>query len=100
MKKVTEALLSHIIVIPAKAGISWRSPLSNFKNLRDTRFRGYDVYFLFRFSCPLTAAVHGIAAIAALNVTATLVCGTAMGGVPFSVVIVFVQVLPGQRLLL
>jgi hypothetical protein len=42
-------LLSHIIVIPAKAEFLRRPHPGTFKGIRYTRFRGYDVNFFMEF---------------------------------------------------
>ena len=44
-----EALLSHVIVIPAKAGIQRLLGYVPFNNLLDTRMRGYDIFFILDF---------------------------------------------------
>ena len=47
--KGSESLLSHIIVIPAKAGIQRLLGYIAFNYLLDTRFRGYDIFFILDF---------------------------------------------------
>jgi hypothetical protein len=47
------ALLSHIRVIPAKAGIQWLGVLILINDLLDIRFRGYDMIIFLDFLVPL-----------------------------------------------
>jgi len=42
-------LLSHICVIPAKAGIQWFVVLILINDLPDIRFRGYDIISVIDF---------------------------------------------------
>ena len=45
----TSPLLSHLIVIPAKAGIQWLRVHILFNNLLDTRFREYEIFSILDF---------------------------------------------------
>jgi hypothetical protein len=47
------ALLSHIRVIPAKAGNQWLGVLILINDLLDIRFRGYDMIIFLDFLVPL-----------------------------------------------
>ncbi len=49
VKHGSDPLLSHLRVIPAKAGIQWLIAHIVFKDLLDTRFRGYDMNFFLEF---------------------------------------------------
>ena len=42
-------LLSHLLVIPAKAGIQWLRVHILFNDLLDIHFRGHDIFFILDF---------------------------------------------------
>ena len=52
-EKGSDTLLSHIRVIPAKAGIQWLGVLMLINDLLDIRFRGYDMIIFLDFHVPL-----------------------------------------------